>query len=64
MSKDKKLNQDPVREKLIGFIEYGYKQKNNILNGIAALVIIIGIGFFIRNTLKKLVILQHTNKGN
>ncbi|MAJ44124.1 MAG: hypothetical protein CMF96_05170 [Candidatus Marinimicrobia bacterium] len=47
MSKDKELYQDPIREKLIGFIENAYEQKNSILNIVIAIIIIIsGFSFF------------------
>lgn len=42
MSKDKELYQDPIREKIIGFIENTYEQKANILNAIIILAIVIG----------------------
>ena len=50
MSKDKELYQDPIREKLIGFIESAYEQKNNILNGIIGVFLIIGVVFFVQNS--------------
>ena len=47
MSKDKELYQDPIREKLIGFIENAYEQKNNILNVVIGVFIVVGgISFF------------------
>ena len=50
MSKDKELYQDPVREKLIGFIEKAYEQKNNISTGIIGLFFVLGIVFFMKNS--------------
>ena len=43
MSKDKELYRDPIRERLIGFIENAYEQKNNIFNVVIGVFIIIGL---------------------
>jgi len=50
MSKDKELYQDPIREKIIGFIQNAYEQKSNILNVVIILFIVIGGVSFMRNT--------------
>jgi predicted negative regulator of RcsB-dependent stress response len=49
MSKDKELYQDPIREKLIGFLENVYEKKNNILNGVLAFAFILGVIFYFNN---------------
>lgn len=47
MSKDQELYQDPIREKLIRFIENAYEQKNNIFNvSVVIFLFIIGLGIF------------------
>ena len=49
MSKDKELYQDPIREKLIGFLENVYDQKSNILNGVLAIAFVLGVVFYYNN---------------
>ena len=48
MSKDKDLFQDPIRQKMIGFIENVYEQKNNILNGVLIVGFVLAISILMK----------------